>query len=238
MKIMVINGTGQRRITYRLKEKFLENFKDAEITEFYLPKDCPAFCVGCVNCVLKGKEFCKDAGCVQPIVRALDEADLIVMTTPAYVFHATGAMKSFLDHLAYRWMAHRPSEKMFSKRAVIISQCLGAGVKSAVKDVKDSLSWWGVSKIGVFKGKLMGGIDWEKLPERRKKKLEKGIARLSKRFARIDYGKSARTKLTTKVRFLFCRLVQKAYHGNPPVSCDDAYWTEKGWYGKARPWKN
>ena len=31
----------------------------------------------------------------------------------AYVFHATGAMKAFLDHLAYRWMPHRPAPEMF-----------------------------------------------------------------------------------------------------------------------------
>ncbi|RKI37885.1 hypothetical protein D7V86_21350 [bacterium D16-51] len=31
------------------------------------------------------------------------KADLIVMTFPAYVFHATGAMKAFLGHFASHW---------------------------------------------------------------------------------------------------------------------------------------
>lgn len=44
MKIIVINGTEKHGVTYRLKEIFLEPFREkAEITEFYLPKDCPAF---------------------------------------------------------------------------------------------------------------------------------------------------------------------------------------------------
>ena len=40
MKITVINGTEKHGVTYRLKEIFLENFRtNAEITEYYLPKD-------------------------------------------------------------------------------------------------------------------------------------------------------------------------------------------------------
>ena len=50
MKITVINGTEKHGITYKLKNIFLERFEQAEITEYYLPKDCPAFCVGCTNC--------------------------------------------------------------------------------------------------------------------------------------------------------------------------------------------
>lgn len=41
MKITVINGTEKHGVTYNLKELFLQNFKSAaEITEFYLPKEC------------------------------------------------------------------------------------------------------------------------------------------------------------------------------------------------------
>ena len=51
MKITVINGTEKQGVTYKLKESFLDKLKNpAEITEFYLPKDCPNFCVGCTVC--------------------------------------------------------------------------------------------------------------------------------------------------------------------------------------------
>ena len=146
MNITVINGTEKYGVTYRLKEMFLAAFKDnANITEYYLPKDCPNFCNGCVSCMAKGENTCKDAEYIGKIDKSLLEADLIVMTSPAYVFHATGAMKAFLDHFAYRWLPHRPAFEMFGKRAVIITQCLGAGAKSAAKDIRHSLSWWGVS---------------------------------------------------------------------------------------------
>ena len=51
MNITVINGTEKHGVTYRLKEMFLAEFKDkANITEYYLPKDCPSFCTGCLSC--------------------------------------------------------------------------------------------------------------------------------------------------------------------------------------------
>ncbi len=86
MDITVINGTEKHGVTYRLKEMFLAEFKDkASITEYYLPKDCPNFCKGCISCTLKGENTCKDAGYIEKIDKSLLEADLIVMTSPAYV---------------------------------------------------------------------------------------------------------------------------------------------------------
>ena len=169
MNITVINGTEKHGVTYRLKEMFLAEFKDrASITEYDLPKDCPNFCNGCISFTIKGENTCKDAEYIGRMDRSLLQADLIVMTSPAYVFHITGAMKALLDHFAYRWIPHRPAPEMFGKRAVIITQCLGAGAKPAAKDIKHSLSWWGVSKIGIFTGALMGDIVWERLSEKKK----------------------------------------------------------------------
>lgn len=238
MNITVINGTEKRGVTYRLKEMFLAEFTDkANIVEYYLPKDCPNFCKGCINCILKGENTCKDAACIEKIEKSLLEADLIVMTSPAYVYHVTGAMKAFLDHFAYRWIPHRPAPEMFGKRAVIITQCLGAGAKSAAKDMKHSLSWWGISKIGIFTDALMGDIVWERLSEKKRAELTSKIQKLSQSFAHIDYKKPAHTNLITKIKFLFCRMMQQSLHKNNPEYLDGKYWAEQGWLGKARPWK-
>lgn len=238
MKITVINGTEKHGVTYRLKEIFLSAFKDtANITEYYLPKDCPHFCSGCVSCIMKGENTCKDAEYIQKMEKMLLEADLIVMTSPAYVFHATGAMKTLLDHFAYRWLPHRPAPEMFGKRAVIITQCLGAGAKSAAKDIKHSLSWWGVSKIGIFTGALMSDIVWERLSKKKQAELTGKVKKLSQRFARINYTKPARTKFIIKIKFFVCRLMQQTLYKNDPEYLDGKYWAEQGWLGKTRPWK-
>ncbi len=233
MKITVINGTEKRGVTCKLKNIFLEQFQSAEITEYYLPKDCPSFCAGCTSCFMRGEETCKDYLYVNTIEKSLKEADLIVMTSPVYVLHATGAIKALLDHLAYRWMPHRPAPEMFKKRAVIITQGVGAGAKSTAKDIKDSLSWWGISKIGVFSGILINDIAWDRLPESRRKKLAYKITKLAKRFAKINYDKPAHTKLIIKVKFSVSRIIQKK-----KVGLDNEYWYNNGWLGKSRPWKS
>lgn len=238
MKITVINGTEKRGVTFRLKELFLERFRPiAEITEYYLPKDCPSFCAGCTSCFQKGESACKDYPYVSAIEKSLLEADLIVMTSPAYVMHATGAMKALLDHFGYRWMPHRPAPEMFSKRAVIITQCLGAGAKSTAKDIKHSLSWWGISKIGVFNGSLMGDIVWDKLSEKKRKQLTRGVKKLSRKFAKINYAKPAHTKAITKIKFGVCRMIQKKIRKSGVESFDVKYWESHGWLNRSRPWK-
>lgn len=154
----------------------------------------------------------------------------------AYVFHATGAIKAFLDHLAYRWMPHRPAPEMFGKRAVVITQCLGLGAKSASRDIKHSLSWWEISKIGTFTTSLLGDIAWEKLPAKKQAKLTKQLQHLAEKFARIDYTKPAHTSLITKLKFLACSMIQKIIHKSHPESLDRRYWAEQGWLDGNRPW--
>lgn len=238
MKITVVNGTEKHGVTYRLKEMFLGAFNGlSEVEEFYLPRDCPVFCTGCTNCIFKNEFVCKDAAYVQRIERSLLEADLIVMTSPAYVMHATGAMKAFLDHLAYRWLPHRPAPEMFTKRAVIITQCLGAGAGSAAKDIRHSLAWWGISEISVFTGALMEDVVWDKLSEKKRAELAEKMARLSGKYARINYSLPGRTGMITKTKFYFCRAMQKGLYKNDPEYSDAKYWHSQGWLGKARPWK-
>lgn len=238
MKITVINGTEKHGVTYRLKEIFLSEFQGkADITEYYLPKDGPHFCTGCTICIFKGECNCKDADKIRTIEKSLLDADLIVMTSPAYVFHVTGAMKVFLDHLAYRWMSHRPAPEMFTKRAVIITQCAGAGAKSAAKDIAHSLSWWGVSKIGVFTGALMEDIVWEKLSGQKQTRLTRKVKRLSRKFSRINYAKPASANPITRIKFFICRAMQTSLHKADPEYLDGSYWAKQGWLGRVRPWQ-
>lgn len=238
MKIAVFNATEKHGVTYRLKEIFLEPFRDeAEIMEFYLPKDCPSFCAGCTVCFRGDENKCKDAQYTQKIQKALLEADLLVFASPAYVFHTTGAMKTMLDHFGYRWMPHRPAKEMFSKRAVIITQCLGAGDKSTAKDIKDSLSWWGVSFIKEYRFKLMSEIDWDKINEKKKNKMSSKLTDAANKFKNIDYNKRPHTNITTKIKFYMVRMLQTDLGKKNPEYTDFKYWKENGWLGKARPWK-
>lgn len=239
MKITVINGTELHGITYKIKELFLETFKSkADITEFYLPKDGPGFCIGCKQCFGGKTELCKDAVCIQKIEKALLEADLLVFTSPSYVMHATGAMKAMLDHFGYRWMPHRPAKEMFGKRAIILTQALGAGETSTAKDIKDSLSWWGISYIRKCHFKLMGDVIWDRLSEKKRAQITKGVTSAARKLAAIDYSKPAHTNLITKVKFYMVRSMQTGLGKQNPEYADFKYWKANGWLDKVRPWKH
>ena len=238
MRITVINGTEKQGVTYKLKESFLDKIKNpAEITEFYLPKDCPNFCVGCTVCFVDDEHKCKDAGYIRKIEKAILEADLLVFTSPAYVFHATGAMKAMLDHFGYRWMPHRPAKEMFGKRAVIITQCLGAGGRSAAKDIKDSLSWWGISNIKICSFRLMSDIHWEKISEKKRRQMTAKIEDVAEKVNRIDFTKPAKTGLAAKFKFYAVRMMQTGLGKADPEYTDYKYWKSNGWIDKKRPWK-
>lgn len=238
MKITVINATEKKGVTYRLKETFLEPFRGkAEITEFYMPKDGPGFCTGCTACFRTRQDLCKDAECVQKIEKAMLGADLLVFASPAYVFHTTGAMKAMLDHFGYRWMPHRPAKEMFGKRAVIITQCLGAGGASTAKDIKDSLSWWGVSSVRKYTFRLMSEIDWDKINEKKRNKMTSKLVSAANKMLKVDYSRPARTNLTTKAKFMAVRMLQTGLGKDNPEYTDFKYWKANGWLDKTRPWK-
>lgn len=231
MKVALINGTNHKGSTYHIGRILAEKLTDSEsILEIFLPKDMPSFCLGCAKCIMENEQSCPHHTYIEPIAKLIDSADVLIFTSPVYVFHASGAMKALLDHFAYRWMPHRPEEKMFSKQGVCISTAAGAGMKSAIKDMRDSLSFWGVGRIYSY-GIAVNAIKWDEVPEKKKAKIEKKTDSLAKAIS-ARKGK-LRPTLKTKAIFNAMRLMQK----KPLNSVDGDYWKDKGWTGSKRPWR-
>lgn len=109
MRIVVLHGQSHKGSTYHLAKLFCDKL-GGEVTEFFLPRDFGAFCVGCSQCFSQSEQLCPHADQLRPITEALDAADVIVLASPVYVYHVTGPMKALLDHYGYRWMVHRPQE--------------------------------------------------------------------------------------------------------------------------------
>ncbi|QFJ55070.1 flavodoxin family protein [Pseudobutyrivibrio xylanivorans] len=229
MKTVVINGQNHKGSTYHIGIELAEKI-GGEITEFFLPRDFGEFCVGCTSCFLNGEDTCPHANKLKPITDAMDEADVIILTSPVYVYHATGAMKALLDHYGFRWMVHRPEEKMFKKQGVVISTAAGGGMKSTNKDMADSLHYWGIPKIYKI-GMAVAAISWEKISPKKMEKIHKETDTLAKQI--IANNGKVKPGLKTKGFFGICRLIQKSGY-NPK---DMEYWKEKGWLEKRRPWK-
>jgi multimeric flavodoxin WrbA len=232
VKIALINGQDHKGSTYHIGRMLAEKMTDTDnITEVFLPRDMPKFCCGCAKCITENEKLCPHRSYLEPITETMDSADVLIFTTPVYVFHATGSMKAFLDHYAYRWMVHRPEEKMFSKQAVCISTAAGAGMKSACRDIKDSLFFWGVAKIYRY-GVAVAAVSWDEVSEKKKIKIEKKLNKLSKAILKRDGN--VNTPLKTKLVFYIMRIVYR----HPWNPADGDYWQAKGWIGSARPWKS
>jgi len=228
LKIAVINGTQVKGCTYQMKELFLENLRnDNDIIEFYLPKDMPRFCSGCKTCFLKSELLCPNAEYVMPIWNAILDADLIVFAYPVYVLRAPGHVKALLDHLACHWMVHRPYRRMFSKRAVILTQSIGAPNRAAQSDVATSLTWLGVSDIKKFGFGTMGTIKWDEINEKRRKRVEYRLRELSKKYLT---PKPVRKSIRVRLFFFIAKMLHKdLLKKGGPISADTQHWIDNGW---------
>lgn len=229
MKITVIYGQSHKGSTYHIA-KMLADKLDGEVTEFFLPKDFDSFCVGCTACFAKSETLCPHYKKLKPITDAIDDADVIILASPVYVYHVTGSMKAFLDHYGYRWMVHRPEEKMFSKQAVCISTAAGAGMKSTNKDMADSTFFWGVAKTYKY-GVSVRAVAWDGVNDKIKSRIENKTTALAQQI--IGNNGRVRPSIKTRAFFNAMRLLQKSGWNE----VDANYWKEKDWTGKKRPWK-
>ncbi|MHC1694530.1 MAG: flavodoxin family protein [Eubacteriales bacterium] len=233
MKITVIYATPRKTksSTYNLAQRFINQLSGEDaVTEFFLPKDMPDFCVSCWNCFTDHTR-CPHYNKLQPIISSMLEADLLVFTAPVYVFHLPAQLKALLDHCAYQWMSHQPRKEMFGKRALLISTASGAGTSSTLRDINDSMTFWGISKVYRFGRNIMTS-DWDIVSEKRRQKLLSDADKLADR---IKSGKlKTKTSLKVKTLFYVMRFMQKVYKFNP---ADVNYWEKQDWLGKKRPWK-
>lgn len=228
MKIAVINGTEYRGCTYRIKEIFLETLRDENtITEFYLPKDGPDFCIGCKNCFLIGEQRCPHADKSMPIWQAILDADLLVFAYPVYALRTTGQMKTLLDHFCCHWMVHRPNARMFTKRAVILTQSIGAPNGAAQRDVATSLRWMGVSDIRKLGFGLMEGIVWKELSEKRRETITRKTRKLASHYTQ---KKIAGKNLQFHALFAMSTVLHRQTHkAETETSLDNQHWIDNGW---------
>ena len=97
MKTVIIHGQNHKGSTYHIA-RMLADKVGGEVTEFFLPRDFSDFCIGCAQCFEKAAEKCPHYEVQQKILHVMDEADLIILASPVYVYHVSAPMKNFLDH--------------------------------------------------------------------------------------------------------------------------------------------
>ena len=87
MKIVLINGQNHKGSTYHVGRQLAEKL-GGDVKEFFLPRDFGEFCTGCAGCFMKGESACPHYEKLRPVTKAMDEADILILTSPVYVYHA------------------------------------------------------------------------------------------------------------------------------------------------------
>ena len=233
MKIVMINGTMRKESTYHIGKQLISKLEkeENEVIEFFLPKDLPKFCVGCAQCFMKSETLCPHYEYTKVISDAIEKADILVFASPVYVYHTSGQMKTLLDHFGHQWMVHRPKASMFQKQAVLISTAAGGGMKSANKDIKDSMNFWGVGRTYTY-GIGVGAIAWKDVSEKKKEKIAKDIAVIANKVKKNAHR--VKPSFKVKANFYIMRQIHKKIGFS---AIDVAHWKDQGWLDKSRPWK-
>lgn len=232
MKTVIIHGQNHKGNTYMIAHELGEKI-GGELKEFFLPRDFDEPCLGCWTCFNKDLTHCPHYKKLKPIKEAMDAADVLILASPVYVYHATGQMMAFLDHFGTKWMVHRPDEAAFRKQGVAIATAAGGGMKSTTKDMYHSMFFWGYPKIYRL-GMAVRAAKPEEISDAIMQKIHKETDKLAAKIKKNYTIGKLKPTLKTRIWFEMIRLMHKAFWKFEP---DYGYWEEHGWHGGNRPWK-
>ena len=170
MEIVVIHGQNHKGNTYHLTKLLTDNFSEKvdSIKEFYT-NDIPP-CAGCFACVIKGEEFCPHCSIIAPIALAIEKSDVIIINSPNYCMEMSGQLKTFFDHMAYRWISHRPHPSMENKIGVAITTTAGTGARGTAKSIARQMLYWNVAKTYCLPA-AVSAMNWDSVKAEKKRSL-------------------------------------------------------------------
>ena len=230
MKTVIIHGQSHQGSTCLVARELAKKV-GGEVQEFFLPRDFNKPCLGCYTCFETDLSFCPHYKELEPLMKAILEADLLILASPVYVYHATGSMMNFLDHFGTWWMVHRPRKEMSRKQAVAISTAAGGGMKSTTKDMADSLRMWGIRKVYEL-GIGVQASSPNSIPEGIQDKIHQKTGRLAAKIRQKESGNGCNPR--GKMWFYLMRMAHKHF---PKTEPEYSYWETNGWHDKGRPWK-
>ena len=227
MDITVFHGSPRKGNTYRATKIFMDELAKLgceNITEFFLPKAMPEFCLGCQKCLGNHCSHCPHADYVEPILASILKSDALIFATPHYACNMSGAMKNLLDHLDFLTMNVAPRIEIFRKRAFIITT--GTGSAAAIKLIRVFLTNWGINRVHAI-GIRMFTDKWDKMSARKQNRIER---RLREAANRLFNEKVKQPRISSVFMYHMSKFILKRYvgEGNYPF----AYWKEQGFFAK------
>ncbi|MCP3999996.1 MAG: NAD(P)H-dependent oxidoreductase [Gammaproteobacteria bacterium] len=224
MKILAIVGTPTKHDGYTtktvevLEQRFLKQ-RDAEFSYLFLEDHNLPGCQGRLSCIKFGEHKCPFEPKVTPIVRAMENADVVIFASPVHCFNVSTLMKNFIDLLVYQM--HRPA--FFGKKALIVATAAGAGQKGILKYLHKTVANWGFDVVGQL-GTHSGFFDKEKYFN----KLTKAADKLAtKTITAVDKDVTPKPGLAELINFRVWRSTVAINEQNSPY--DWEHWKKSGW---------
>lgn len=232
MKIMLLHGQNHKGSSYHIGRMLAEKLAaEQEIAEFFLPEALNHFCTGCYACIADEKK-CPFYNEKKVLADAMEQAELLIFTTPTYCMECSAPLKSFIDLFFQYWIVHRPRKDMFTKKAVIISTAAGNGTGKAIAPVKRTLAYWGVPYRKGY-GIAVSAVNWEQVSEKKKQRIQMDMTKLAKKVKKAKVGKPS-----PYIRLMFRMMasIKKSAPENGYDAGEVQYWEENGWLEGKRPW--
>jgi len=229
MKICIINGQNHKGSTYHIQALVCEHLGEGnEFSEFFLPRDLNHFCLGCFSC-LEGDEKCPFYEEKRYLTEKMEEADILIVTTPNYCMLPSAPLKAFIDLTFSYWMPHRPRESMMHKKALVISSAAGMGASSAIKGVKKALFYMGVPCILSYPV-IVNAKSWSEVSVKQKAVIAKKAEKLA-----LELKKKKVRGMKLRQRFLFS-LMALNQKNNTYAPYEKEWWQSRGWLDGEHPW--
>lgn len=222
MKILAIIGSPRKGDTYAAVQRFerqLRDHTDVEMEYLMLSQVKLPDCLGCHNCIKKGREACWQAQAVRALQEKMTQADAVILASPVYNQAPTAILKRFLDYFTFLW--HRP--ELFGIKFFGISS--GGGMFAGVfKPLKDNVLSWGGTWLG-----SLGVPHYEALTPKYRQKADADLARAARRFlAAVARKELPRPDFGALMRFRVWRMNARACRDGVPA--DFEHWTRAGWF--------
>ena len=223
MHIAVIHGQHHKGSTWHVAQMLADALRQPgdTVAAFYVNDLSP--CAGCFACITRDETLCPHRAAVGPIIEAIEAADLVVAASPNYCMGMSGQLKILCDHMAYRWMSHRPHPSMKRKIGVAIATTAGVGAGTAAKQIARQMFWWGMARTYRLPF-AVAAMGWTGVKDSKKAALAKRVNRAAARIRKAA-GK-ARPGIKSKFMFNMMRAQQKGNRWNP---ADRAHWVKNGW---------
>ena len=220
-KITAIIGSPRKGDTYAAVQRFeeaLKKLEDVEIEYIMLSKLNLADCVGCHNCVIKGRDTCHQAQIIHELQEKIVAADGVILACPVYNQSVTAIMKRFLDYFTFMW--HRP--ELFGVKFFGIAS--GGGVFDGVfKALKTNAVNWGGSWVG-----SLGVPHYDALTPKFKQKVDADFAKKAALFLKaLEPKELPRPGLGRLIWFNMWKMNAVVCRESNPM--DFQHWTEKKW---------